>query len=169
MLLTPHTVVGVAIGAAVSNPVVAVPAAFFSHFLLDFIPHWDDLGLGKVAEHFQHLPRRSFQAIFLDALISLSFVLFFLYWAMPDYGVVANVIACALAANLPDFFYIPLVFFEKRWGWAMWVVSLQRKLQTKSRASLLFGLLTQFFAVAAGSLVARQEILVRLPQIWQIL
>lgn len=169
MLLTPHTVAGIAIGAAVSNPVLAIPAAFFSHFLLDFLPHWDEIGLGRLAEHFQRIPRRSFRIILLDALISLSFVLTFLYWAMPDYGVAVRIIACSLAANLMDIFYIPLVFFKKRWGWVMWAIKLQSWIQTRSRAPLLFGISIQLFAIAVGSLIARQEILIRLPQTWSVL
>jgi len=169
MLLTPHTVAGIVIGAAVANPVIAVPAAFFSHFLLDFVPHWDDLGLGKALEHSQHLSARSFRVVALDALISLSLVLLFLYWAMPDYGIAATILACVVAANLPDAFYIPLVILRKRWGWSMWMTEIQKKIQAKSRAPLLLGSLTQLLVVVVGLLVARQEILIRLPQIWRIL
>ena len=41
MLLTPHTLVGVAIATNISNPFLAIPLAFISHFLGDKIPHWD--------------------------------------------------------------------------------------------------------------------------------
>lgn len=169
MLLTPHTVAGVAIGAAVSNPILAIPAAFFSHFLLDIAPHWDEIGLGRLEEHYQRISRRSFRFILLDALLSLSFVLVFLYWTMPDYGVGVRILACALAANLPDMFYIPLVFFGKRWEWVMWVVRFQSRMQANSRAPILFGILIQLFVVIVGLLLARQEILIQLPQAWRIL
>ena len=41
MDLTPHLVVGAAIGARVRRPGVALPAAFVSHFVLDTVPHFD--------------------------------------------------------------------------------------------------------------------------------
>ncbi len=169
MFLTPHTVAGVAIGAVGSDPVLAIPAALFSHFVLDLVPHWDEIEPGRLAERYQRLSPRSFRIILLDALLGLSFALLFVYWAMPDYGVGVRILASAVAANLPDLFYIPLAFFGKRWGWAMWVVELQDKIQARSRAPILFGLSTQLFAIVVGLLIARQEILVQLPQAWRIL
>lgn len=168
MLLTPHTVAGIAIGAAVADPILGIPAAFLSHFVLDFVPHWDDIGLGRLEEHRQLISRRSFRIILLDALLSLSLVLVFLYWALPDYGVGVRILAGALAANLPDLFYIPLALFGKRWGFVMWVVEIQSRVQARSRAPILFGILTQLFAIVVGLLLARQEILIRLPQTWLI-
>lgn len=41
MDLTPHLVVGAAIGARVRRPALALPAAFASHFVLDTVPHFD--------------------------------------------------------------------------------------------------------------------------------
>ena len=41
MDLTPHLVVGAAIGARVRRPALALPAAFASHFVLDTVPHID--------------------------------------------------------------------------------------------------------------------------------
>lgn len=178
MLLTPHTAVGIAIGAAIHNPVVAIPLAFLSHFGLDLIPHWDDVGLDEL-KHLGHLPRRprraspgasrTFRIILLDALISLSLLLYFLYWAMPDYGVGITIFASAFAANLPDLFYVPIAFWRKRWGWAVWITKLQVKIQERSRAPMIWGLALQAVLILVCSLIARQEILIRLPKTWQIL
>lgn len=41
MLETSHVVVGMTIGKYVPNPFLAFIFAFLSHFILDFIPHWD--------------------------------------------------------------------------------------------------------------------------------
>jgi len=168
MLLTPHTAVGIALGAAIPNPIISVPLAFISHFALDMVPHWDDLGLGEIAHGSRPLKTRAFRLMLIDGLIALSLLLFFLYWAMPDYGVGMTISASAFAANLPDLFYLPL-FFKKRPGWALWVARLQSRIQANSRAPVAFGLLIQLFATVVGSLVARQEILIQLPQIWQVL
>lgn len=168
MLLTPHTAVGIAIGAAVHNPVLAIPLAFLSHFGLDWIPHWDDVGLDDLG-HKGRLSRRTLRIIILDIFVSLSILLYFLYWAMPDYGVGMTIAASAFAANLPDLFYIPIAFLRRRWGWAIWFSKLQVRIQERSRAPMIFGLSLQVFLIAVCSLIARQEILIRLPKTWQIL
>ncbi|OGY22053.1 MAG: hypothetical protein A2126_04720 [Candidatus Woykebacteria bacterium GWB1_45_5] len=41
MLSTPHLLVGAAIARSIPNPAISLPAAFFSHFVLDATPHWD--------------------------------------------------------------------------------------------------------------------------------
>lgn len=41
MLSTPHLLVGAAIVHSVPEPAISLPAAFFSHFVLDAAPHWD--------------------------------------------------------------------------------------------------------------------------------
>lgn len=169
MLLTPHTAAGIAIGAAIHNPVVAIPLAFLLHFGLDLIPHWDDVGLDKKVGHSGRLSRRTFRIILLDALISLSLLLYFLYWTMPDYGVGMTIFASAFAANLPDLFYVPIAFWKKRWGWAVWITKLQVKIQERSRAPMIWGLALQAVLILVCSLIARQEILIRLPKTWQIL
>lgn len=49
MLITPHVLVGAAIGSQFSNILIAVPLSAFSHIILDSIPHWDphiDVDLG---------------------------------------------------------------------------------------------------------------------------
>lgn len=42
MLVTPHAVAGAAIGILIPYPVVSLPLAFGSHYLLDMIPHWQE-------------------------------------------------------------------------------------------------------------------------------
>jgi len=168
MLLTPHTTIGIALGAAFPNPIISVPLSFLSHFALDMVPHWDDVGLGEIELHPQPIRTRALRLILLDALFSLSILLFFFYWAMPDYGVGITIAACAGAANLPDLFYLPLIF-SRKWGWAIWVARLQARFQVNSKAPMAFGLLIQLFAVVVGLLIARQAILIRLPQVWKVL
>jgi hypothetical protein len=45
MTATPHILAGAAIGRGLRRPWLAWPAAFGSHFLLDFTPHLDDHAL----------------------------------------------------------------------------------------------------------------------------
>lgn len=41
MTATGHAVIGVAIAATFSNPIIAIPLAIGSHVLADLFPHWD--------------------------------------------------------------------------------------------------------------------------------
>ncbi|GMR19015.1 MAG: hypothetical protein BMS9Abin34_139 [Patescibacteria group bacterium] len=168
MLLTPHVAAGVAIASVVPDPRLAIPLAFLSHFVLDAVPHWDDVGLGRLEHRLERVSSRTFRAILLDALLALSFVLISVYWAMPDYGAAVTVLFTALAAALPDLYYLPLVFFGKRWGWVMWVVRLQSRVQTNAKASKTSGLLSQTALVAACLLVVLWQIQILLPQVWKI-
>lgn len=156
MLLTPHTAAAVAIASILPQPELAIPLSFFSHFVLDFIPHWDRIGLGMLEEKFRPVTPGSpqFTIIFLDALLALAYALFFAWRVMPDYGWAATMLLSAFAANLPDMFYIPRAFFGKTWGFVMWVIKLQNFIQQKSKAALLPGLLTQAATVAVCWLAA---------------
>src|SRR3989304_7989350 len=114
MLLTPHTAVGIALGAAIPNPIISVPLAFISHFALDMVPHWDDLGLGEIAHGSRPLKTRAFRLMLIDGLLALSLLLFFLYWAMPDYGVGMTISASAFPGDFSGPFLFPFVFLLKK-------------------------------------------------------
>lgn len=42
MLITPHALAGATIVVLIPNPVIAIPIAVGSHFILDSIPHWQE-------------------------------------------------------------------------------------------------------------------------------
>lgn len=68
MLSTPHLLVGAAIVKVVPNPVLGLPLALISHFVLDSIPHWD--GSPKAP-----YSKKMFGWIFLDYAFGASLVL----------------------------------------------------------------------------------------------
>lgn len=41
MLETPHVIIGAAIATKIPNPLLSIPLAFASHFILDMVPHWN--------------------------------------------------------------------------------------------------------------------------------
>lgn len=49
MMPTPHILLGAALGTRLRRPWVALPVAYASHFLLDWIPHLDAAALGPRA------------------------------------------------------------------------------------------------------------------------
>ena len=42
MLVTPHALMGAAIGLRLKHPLRIIPVAVASHFLLDTVPHWQE-------------------------------------------------------------------------------------------------------------------------------
>ncbi|MBX4188564.1 hypothetical protein KW792_00495 [Candidatus Saccharibacteria bacterium] len=47
MTITNHAVTGALVAAAIDRPLIALPAALLSHFLIDALPHWDYYKLAK--------------------------------------------------------------------------------------------------------------------------
>ena len=42
MLVAAHVTTGAALGAAIGHPLLVIPVAVASHFLLDSVPHWQE-------------------------------------------------------------------------------------------------------------------------------
>jgi len=165
MLLTPHAAVGIAIGSAIPDPRIAIPLSFLSHFILDAIPHWDDIGIELVRGKFPKISNSALRFIFIDSLVALVLTLVFVYWSLPDVGVSVTIALSAFAAILPDIYYVPLAFLNKRWGWVMWMVDFQSRIQKNSKAPRGVGLLIQAVIIVVCLLIALRQIPTQLSQI----
>jgi hypothetical protein len=90
-----HALTGAAIGLLVAEPVIAVPAAFVSHYVCDAIPHY---GRGIAEE--KELNSTSFRvSLVVDAGLCALLVLI-LALRRPQHWVLAAV--CAFVAASPD-------------------------------------------------------------------
>lgn len=156
MLLVPHTVAAVAVATIVKQPELALPLAFFSHFVLDFIPHWDPPALVTILEAKEPVKvgRDVFLFILGDFLISLGLGLFFVWRALPDFALAATIFTACFLANLPDGFSLPFLF-GKRWDWVLFFRKFHRATHLR-RLSLFWGLLVQAAAAASGLLITLQ-------------
>lgn len=115
MLATPHTIVGLAVGALIQNPLLAVPAAFVSHYFGDLVPHWDvyeefPAPEGKKA---RWQPVVIFFDIILGVAIGLSVTLYAL-WVKHDAMLAARLFMCGIAGVTPDALYVPIFFWESK-------------------------------------------------------
>ena len=93
---TNHVLTGTAIGLAVANPMVAIPAAFMSHFVCDIIPHFgvDD----------EQMKSKAFSRFLIaEAVISTSIIIALLAYR-PEQWFVAAI--CGFLAFLPDAIWI---------------------------------------------------------------
>ena len=91
MLFTPHTLIGGAIGMEVDNLPTAFVIGVISHFVLDFIPHFDTTDGGKYTFR-QNL------LIAIDLIVGGSLLLYF--WIQSGYNM--NFFFGALGGIAPD-------------------------------------------------------------------
>lgn len=93
MLTTPHAAAGIAFGVVLGNPVLAVPAAIVSHFLLDRVPHWQET----------LAPYTPTWKTYVRVPIDIALTLGLTVWAAHiQPGQAAAIWAGAIAANVPD-------------------------------------------------------------------
>lgn len=108
MLITPHVLVGAAIGTEFDHGYLVAPLAAASHFVLDFIPHWD---LRIDLDH-EDLERQDIVIVILDLVTSTCLLTLLLYhnpnWELMLVG--------AISAAVPDVHHVIRVLSDpKRW------------------------------------------------------
>jgi len=108
MLLTNHTLTGVALGLSIDNPAVLLPTAVASHLAMDAVPHFGF----KVT-----LRDRKFIVLAtVDCLVSLAIMISFcLIYPTRALQIVVGVFGAAF----PDLTYIPVSLFgyERIYRW----------------------------------------------------
>ena len=137
MLETPHVALGIAIAVAVPNPLISIPLAFASHFVLDMTPHWNP-HLNTETKKYGYLTNKTLLIIGLDlacAAVLTAFV---------SKGNI-NILLASFASILPDIVEGPYFLlgwkneFVKKW------ISFQKSIQ--SDANIYWGLLTQILGI----------------------
>lgn len=97
MTATNHAVTGAVLGLALANPAVALPVAFFSHYVLDALPHYGNDKPGYLTSNtFRNYLR-------IDALLCVLLVIV-LAILQPQHWLLACI--CAFVATSPDLLWI---------------------------------------------------------------
>jgi hypothetical protein len=96
---TNHVLTGLAIAASVRHPVLAPVLAFFSHFILDAVPHYDYGGVPQGSPWSNKLVR----LLFFDGILCFSALGLAIYLAPEMWWLFA---LCSFAATLPDWLWI---------------------------------------------------------------
>lgn len=96
MTATNHALTGAFIGLTIGNPLLAIPLAVASHFLLDALPHFG-------SKHLQAESKRFIYYLAIEAGMCAAIVVT-LIWLQPINFVVAAI--CAFVATSPDFMWI---------------------------------------------------------------
>ncbi len=140
MLLTPHTIVGIAIATAVPDPLIAVPLSFSMHFLGDLVPHWDYCSHNEEGKVDKLYPMK----VMLDMSLGIGIGLFFTFyalWVMKNPSLALNIFLCGIASVLPDALTGPAIFDENSRKLPKLFYKVQHFMHAK--APLPWGLVTQ--------------------------
>ena len=136
MTATSHSLVGASIACLIPNPLIAIPLAFASNFILDTIPHWD-VGTG-----WHNRPKiQTFVFAGIDVLLGLSLsFLIFAQKANPLY-----LLLMIFVATFADWAEAPYLFL----GWDIppfnWFYKFQSKIH--HRDGTLLGIMIQVIIV----------------------
>ena len=107
MTATNHALTGTVIGLSISQPLLALPLAFASHFICDALPHF---GLASYEERTKKT-KTFHRILYIDAAI-LAVVMGLLFWN----GVGLLAFACLVLAGSPDFVWAYRYIFKEGFG-----------------------------------------------------
>lgn len=99
MTATNHAVTGAVIGLAVGQPLLALPAAFLSHFVCDALPHY-----GSASPPEKELKTNRFRNYLVVEAAICALLVLILAVTRPDHWLLASF--CAFLATSPDLFWI---------------------------------------------------------------
>lgn len=142
MLITPHALTGAAVGTLVTNPLLVIPLAICSHFILDSVPHWQE----TLAPYTP--TKKTYIRIPIDVALTVTLVWVAVQW-QPDHT--APMLLGAVTANMPDLDVMTIVIpklrrnlIAKYWDWHC---RIQRE------TASLFGVLTQLIVIGLSLVV----------------
>lgn len=146
MLETPHVVVGAAIATKIGNPLLAIPLAFVSHFLLEKVPHWNP-HISTEKKKYGKVTRQSTIIIIVDVMLSLAMGSAIALQNLPDLALVTTVYLASFAAVLPDVIEAPYFFLNMKSKFLEKWAAFQKSLQVD--APIAPGLATQLITIIA--------------------
>lgn len=144
MLETPHVMVGAAIATKIPNPLIAIPLAFASHFVLEMVPHWNP-HLNTETQKYGRPTQKSTILVIIDCSLALIGGIFIAYQALPDTAHALTILLASLASILPDLIEAPYFFLKAKNKIIEKWINLQKSIQNDT--SVVPGLLTQYLTI----------------------
>lgn len=139
MLVSPHLTAGAALGAVIGHPILVIPFAIASHFILDSIPHWQE----TLAPY--QPTKKTFIRIPIDLAIGLVIVLLAVQ-AQPQHA--AAIWVGAIFASGADLDVLFIVYPKLKRGilhrYYVWHCAIQRE------TASLWGIVPQVAVIALG-------------------
>ena len=146
MLETPHVTVGAAIASKIPNPLIAIPLAFASHFVLERVPHWNP-HLNREIKKFGKVTTLSTVIVIADVATSLIIGFYFASQKSINNTHYLAILASSFASVLPDVIEGPYFYLKVRGKLIERWISFQKSLQED--APIVPGLATQILTILA--------------------
>ena len=144
MLETPHVVVGAAIATFIPNPLIALPLAFGSHFVLEKVPHWNP-HLNTEIKKYGKVTKSSTIIVAVDVVLSLILGITIASRVLPDTNHFMVILMACLMSVLPDLIEGPYFFLGIKQPFITKWIKFQKSIQND--ASIMPGLLTQLITI----------------------
>jgi len=143
MTATGHAVIGTVIAASISNPVVAIPLALFSHLVADLFPHWDP-GTNRSKKSKERFLAEGFLDVLLSLIITFLLVVFLFQETDLVYAYVI-----VFFAQFFDWATAPYLFFKiEKPGVFKWFYEFQKK-YFDNKLDKPWGIIGQVIALVA--------------------
>lgn len=111
MIELAHAATGGLIAYKIGNPLLSLPLAFASHFLIDLLPHWNP-HLGREKKKLGKIKKETFLVVILDCLAGLAIGLYLASLVWPNAWQALFIIGGCFAGILPDLIEAPYYFFN---------------------------------------------------------
>jgi len=154
MLEFAHVLTGGVIAYKLNNPLVSLPFSFFSHFLLDLLPHWNP-HLSTEKKKYGQITRKTFLFILGDSFLGLLGGLFWAFKALPNLSRVAIILTGCFLSILPDLIEAPYYFLNYNKPWLKKLIVFQNRHQFN--IPFLPGILSQIFFILLLILLADSQ------------
>lgn len=157
MLLTPHVLVGVAIGTSIPNPIISGPLSLGMHFLGDMVPHWDFFSNTTREERLRGWrPVAVMADLVLAVSLGLTATLYAL-WVLNNQTLALSIFVAGISSVLPDALETPHIYMQKEWGLLSLLTNIQRRMQFQ--APLPWGIISQILVMLVSSILILSSII----------
>jgi len=112
MLSIAHSATGAFIAAAIPNPLISTPLIFASHYVEDWVLHWD---VGTGLSSGRKKPADAFKHELIDLALTGAFI--FVFFQFSHQGINYQAWYGAFVALIPDFLEAPRNFFKWEPAW----------------------------------------------------
>lgn len=146
MLELPHALIGATLAVTIPDPRISLPLALASHFLIDYLPHWNP-HINTEIKTTGQISTQSKIIIMADASLALVAGT---YLAATRGNFVVIMLACLLAV-LPDVAEIPYYFLGLKIKWIERLIVYQRSHQWN--VGPVFGIIFQILVILLSFMV----------------
>ncbi len=151
MLLTPHTLVGLAVASVIKNPLIAFPVSVGMHYLGDMIPHWDFFSNTNEEQRVSGWRPLAVAGELSLAVATGTAAVLYALWLVNDPALAFRLLICGIGGVIPDLLSGLKMYLKNLNGLLKINSRIQEKLQFQ--APLPWGILTQLLVSGFSVLV----------------